>query len=240
LPHLHRFFLEDIPATGSGAMLEGEEAHHALHAVRLRVGEIAGLFDGRGKRATARVTATSRHDVSLEILDAAETAAPGFRLTLAVGWLHQAKSLDFVVRHGTEVGVSRFVFFRAEHSERAPQGMNKFERVAIEACKQSGRDWLPSITACDDLAAAFEACPGERYIARIDEASPPPRGIDGIGEAALFIGPEGDFSPTELALAAATGARPISLGSAVYRTEMAALVGATLLLYEAGELLRAH
>lgn len=234
MPHLHRFYLPAELAAGARLTLEGEEAHHALHVVRVKVGETLALINGRGAEALARVEACSRREVSL-VCEFCEVIAPERRqLTLLQAALHNPKAMEFVVRHGTEIGATRFVIFRAEHSERVRGGLEKLERTAIEAMKQCGRRWLPEIEAVDGIEAALACAQGQILIASMD-APPLPLG-EHLDEDAvsLLVGPEGDFSAGETATAIAAGAKPFSLGQYTYRSEVATLLAATIVQHGRG------
>lgn len=234
MSHLHRFYLPTGLKEGEHVTLGGDEAHHALHAVRVKVGETVALIDGRGTEALARVEGCTRHEVVLGI-DSCNVLPPEpFQLTLLQAALHTPKAMEFVVRHGTEVGVSRFVFFRGQRSERLRGGLDKLERTAIEAMKQCGRRWLPAIEAADDLEAALAAATGQLLIASMDASPAALGGLTGQEDLAILVGPEGDFAEEETAAALAAGARAFSLGRYTYRAEVAAVIAATIVQHGRG------
>ena len=236
MAHLHCFFIpEDTPGTGEIA-LPAEEAHHALRVVRLREGDAVVLFDGQGRELHGRVAACTKRDVYISVERAERHPLPTPALTLAVAWLHKDKAIEEIIRRGTELGVHTFQFFRAAHSEQAPRMGKKWERLAVEACKQCGRRWLPEFVVVDDLEEVLEAAAPDRLIAAMDEEPIPIADALSGQEVTLLIGPEGDFTDAETAAALAAGFRPISLGATTFRTEVAAVVGATLVQYHMGRL----
>lgn len=238
MPHLHRFFLDPPPmAAAREAVLTDYEAHHALHVVRLRQGDAIEVFDGAGRAWDATVSATTRHDVRLALSDMREVAAPRVRVTIFQAWLHRDKAVEELIRHGTEIGFARFVFFPSRHSERAPRANDKWRRTAIEACKQCRRAWLPDFETADSLDAAFETSNGTIFVATQDiPPTPLSSALESVDEVSLFVGPEGDFSDEEIAVFRQHGARAISLGEATYRSEVAAVLAGTLIQYELGRL----
>src|SRR5262249_4480464 len=129
--------------------------------------------------------------------------------------------LDWLVQKVTEVGVTRLVLLAAERSvvrwddERAPRQLDRLRRIAAEAAMQSRRVWLPALCgptpATDVLTTCAVAEPGGRALSASDRA--------------MAIGPEGGWSPAELAMAADR----VSLGEHVLRVETAAIVAATLM-----------
>lgn len=240
MPHLHRFFVESGTEPGASCPLPREEAHHAFHVVRVRVGDEVELFDGRGHAWTARVTEATRRDVSVSVESERTEDPPKARLTLLQAWLNREKTVDELVRRATEVGVDRFVFFRSGHSDRDVKRVDKLERAAIEVCKQSGRGWLPTFETADGLAEALAAAGGLKLVATMDAETVPLR--DALAsrgdnaDVALLVGPEGDFTAEELQAALESGAQPVSLGTLTFRSEAAAALASALVLYELGRL----
>lgn len=236
MPHLHRFYIPAESDTRNEVVLSPDESHHAIKVVRLRVGDEVALFDGQGHDMHGCVTRVDRREVAIRIEDGHEHPPPAPSLTLAQAWLHQEKSIEFIVRHGTEIGVVRFVFFRADRSERAPKMQDKWQRLAIEACKQCGRLWLPEFQCAADLQAVLDAAQGDILVASMDAPPVPLTEAVHGRDTTLVIGPEGDFTDAETKLALEHGAKPISLGAATLRSEVAAIIGATLVQYHLGRL----
>lgn len=236
MAHLHRFHIQPESAHLVEIVLPPEESHHALHVVRLRVGDAVALFDGCGVESLARVVELGKRDVRVIVENRHTAARPAPALTLASAWLHRDKVVEEVIRYGTELGVGRFLFFRAARSEKSPRGEEKWTRWAIEACKQCGRLWLPEFTVAGNLADALERATGDLLIASMELT--PCAWADGVRgrDVTLFIGPEGDFTAEETSQALACGARPVSLGAATFRAETAAVVGAALVQHHLGHL----
>ena len=214
--------------------LPPEEAHHALHVLRLKPGAAIQLFDGGGRAMTASVESVGRKDVHVSILSSHRVQRPAKRVTLLQASLNREKSVEAVIRHSVEVGVDQFCFFRAGHSERAPHLSGKWFRAAVEACKQCGRLWIPRLSAYGSLTMALNDVPRPLYIATTQGPYDDlPEKIDGP-ETTLMVGPEGDFTQEERTLAKEAGAKAISLGDAVYRSEIAAMLGVYLLRHRMG------
>lgn len=218
-------------------MLTGDEAHHAIRVVRVRAGDPVALFDGAGRVWPATVREAGKRDVLLDVGAPAVVPPPAPALCLALAWLHRPQPMEDLVRRGVELGVARFVFYRAARSQAAPRIPEKWRRLAIETCKQCGNAWLPRFETAPDLAAALDACPGAVLIATAD-ADPVPlaRAMENAASITLVVGPEGDFSPDELSRALAAGARPISLGATTFRAEAAAEIALALVRYSSGGL----
>jgi 16S rRNA (uracil1498-N3)-methyltransferase len=241
MAHVHRFYIPPGSEAGFEIPLPPDEAHHAVHVVRVRSGERVVLFDGQGREIEGSVSRLTQREVF--ILPGAEqrVPAPTVQVTLLQAWLLREKSIEYLIQHGTEIGISQFCFFRARHSEKAPRLNARWQRYAIEACKQCARAWLPTFQVVADLNAALDLVRGPLLIATQAFAPVPiAEALRGVGETCssitLLAGPEGDFSPEELQLASDHAAIPISLGEATYRSEVAATLAASLILYELGSL----
>lgn len=236
MPHLHRFYTGPFPQSAPLITLREEEAHHALRVVRVREGDHVALFDGHGREFTGAVQHCTRHEVQVEVQETRLTDRPLPELTLAFAWLHQDKAIEFIIRHGTELGVARFIFFRAARSERPPKLNDKWQRLAIEVCKQSGRLWLPEFTLAKDLSDTLDGLEGQTFFGALDPPHAPLQLPPAASRINLLIGPEGDFTQEEVAVAKSKSALPVSLGQTIFKAEMAALVAITLLQHQAGHL----
>lgn len=229
MPHLHRFIIPTQTPDDAPILLEGEEAHHALRVARVQTNDAVALIDGAGREILGHVTRCDRHSLEISPDRVRRIPRPLPQLSLALGWLHRAAPIEFAIRHGTEVGVDRFLFFRAQHSERAPQPSAKWARIAAEACKQCGRLWFPHFETMNDLDAVL-AADGPILLACTDGMALPQAALADAQHLTLIIGPEGDFSPRERAAAQAAGALPLRLTETTLRSEVAAVAGAVLLL----------
>jgi 16S rRNA (uracil1498-N3)-methyltransferase len=234
MSHLHRFHVPaDTPEAGLLPLPEAE-AHHALRVVRLRDGEEVELFDGAGRVWRGTFEQTGKRDALVKLLHCEQEAPPPHQLTLVQANLHRDQAVEELLRRGTEVGVTRFQFFRAARSEHAPKLNAKWERLLVETCKQCGRNWLPAIEVIADPVEAVRAHLGTCYVAAMRAGARPVAECAASTAALLVVGPEGDITPQELDALCEAGAAPITLGPYVYRAEVAAILGATLLLHHAG------
>jgi 16S rRNA (uracil1498-N3)-methyltransferase len=237
MSHLHRFYHPQGVSGSGSALLSPEESHHALRVLRVRSGDAVELFDGQGHTWTASVGVLSRAEVAVEVTGETFTPREQPGLTLAQAWLHRDKVLDELVRDVTVLGVARICFYRAAHSEKAPRYSPKWTRLAIEACKQCGRRWLPEITVAANLAELLEqntsACIA---VAAMEGPHVPVSSIGTTLPVVYIVGPEGDFSTDEMGVLRERGALPLSLGRYTLRSETAASVGVTLIQQQLGAL----
>ncbi|MBI5095156.1 MAG: 16S rRNA (uracil(1498)-N(3))-methyltransferase [Candidatus Hydrogenedentes bacterium] len=235
MAHAFRFYIAPDSPIADEVALPPDEAHHALHVARVQVGDAVTLFDGQGREWDGRVANATRRDAVIAIGPVREVPRPRWRLTLAQAWIKRDKAIESIIQRGTELGVGRFSFFPATHSERKPHGEEKWLKYAIESCKQCGRAWLPAFDVAESLEGALQNSRGAVILATKDEAPTALRDAVTGSEVTLLVGPEGDFTAEERAAALRHGAKAVSFGSVTYRSEAAAILGATLILRELGE-----
>ncbi len=174
--------------------LEGNELHHLVHVMRIKVGEEVELVNGKGGFAKAKVETVAKGHATLLILSSQTTPLPTPHLVLAVPLMRPAK-LELVIEKCTELGTDAFWLYEAEHSEKGALSEHQWERlrhVAISAMKQCGRLWLPPIEQIE-FEAIFQANKTVLFgDPRRKEFSPIPK-----GEILFVSGPEKGFSKEE-------------------------------------------
>ena len=239
---LRRFYVDLLPQAGAAFTLHGDEAHHLLNVVRVRVGEEVELFDGSGSLARARLLGGRRSEASLQVLGVEAVDVEASRkLTIACA-LPRSTRMDFLIEKCCELGVSRFVPMVTRRSvvdptERQENHLVRWRRAVIEASKQCGRTRLMEITA----VLSFESALMTREQAHRMIASTAPGGT-GLAEFAArvqpgqdvtaFIGPEGGFTPEEVDQAVGGGCAAVSMGPRILRVETAAVAVAACLLLD--------
>lgn len=245
LPPVSRFFLPPH-CWSSDPALVGEEARHCAQVLRSSRGDIIEVFDGAGRRARAEILSVSKGRVALA-LDACapsgQVLTPQIRLFQAIP---KGKTMDLIVQKAVELGVAaiqpvitRHTVVRLEPGE-ALRKAEKWQRVALEACKQCGQNTLPEVGLPMPLAEALAASsPASlRVMASLAPGARPLRDLlrgQSPGCVDVLVGPEGDFSAEETAAAQAAGFLPATLGSIVLRAETAAFFTLGAMRYEFGD-----
>jgi len=245
---VHRFYLPPAQCSEPVLFLSGREAHHALHVLRLRRGEHISVLDGEGREFVGEITAYDRDKVSLRITEKRSLPAQPWQITLLQA-IPKGKLFESIIQKATELGVFRIVPLLSERvvlhvKEKQAHGKTaKWQQTAIEAIKQCGSPWLPKVelpqTPRQFLAGqeTFEL----PLIASLQPGASHPRQCFREFQRqharrpksiCIWIGPEGDFSPEEIALIQSGGAHPITLGPLVLRTETAAIFCLSCLNYE--------
>lgn len=244
---MHRFHLPPAACRGPALTLTGGEAHHALHVLRVQPGDRVAVLDGAGHEHLCDVRETARHEVRLTVRQSTEHPPLPHDITL-IQAVTKTRSMDWIVQKATELGARRIVPVVADRSvPRLDPGANdrtaKWEEIAIEALKQCGTPWLPRIDPPQPLSAYIARA--ERFplslLASLQPDARHPREIlracatehGGTPAAvAIWIGPEGDFTPAEVLEIRNSGAQPITLGPLVLRSETAAVYCLAFLSYE--------
>ena len=251
---MHRFFVDFTPAEGQEVTLTGALAHQVGRVLRLRPGATIVLLDGSGREFTVELTgfaaAPRAHPVTGRVVASRQNEAePSLAVTLYAAPL-KGDHFAWTLQKCTEVGAAAFVPILTERTVaggEAPEGsarLERWRRIVREAAEQSGRGRIPPVRpplrfadACRAAAAAGPALiPWEEERARtLREVSEALLGAaDPPVAVSLFIGPEGGFSPGEVALAREQGLAPVTLGPRILRAETAALVATALMIAEYG------
>lgn len=224
-----RFFLP--AADWNSAYLPEAEARHASQVLRMASGDAAVVFDGTGRAASVELTEVAKKRVAFRRLREWREVRPVPEIHLIVALIRNER-FDWLVQKATELGASSIRPVAAERSvvkitgADATKRREKWRQGAVEAAKQCGHLVLPEIFTVSGPEAAFRAAPaGCKGI--------PAVGVGGAGlgdflageaDAVTFaIGPEGDWSESEMNAAGACGFIPIDLGKHVLRSETAAL-----------------
>ena len=216
---MHVFYTPDIQ---SQAELPEEEAAHAVRVLRLQTGDEVTLTDGKGNfyRAEISTATTKRCLVNIAPLWSGH-------LHIAMAPTKNMDRTEWFAEKATEIGFDELTFLNCRFSERKEIKPARLEKILVSAMKQSQKATLPELNGMTDFRT-FVSQPfdGRKFIAHCEEGVKPLlKQTYHPGENALvLIGPEGDFSPEEIALALKYGFEPISLGESRLRTETAALV----------------
>jgi 16S rRNA (uracil1498-N3)-methyltransferase len=247
---MHRFYISPVNWESRALALAGSEAHHARDVLRMKQGEKLVLFNGRGREITAEIVDMSGDEIRLRKLHEAETAALKCRIILGQA-IPKGKNMELIVQKAVEIGATEIAPIISDRtivqvdSESAVQKQSKWQHIAIEAAKQSGQNWLPHVHTPKRLAELFSVASEESFDLRlIGSLQPDAQHLKKVladyssehqgrpRSVLMLVGPEGDFTPAELALARRHGCRPITLGPIILRVETAAIYCLSVLSYE--------
>lgn len=244
-----RLFQPGIAAVkGHLIEVDGPEARHAMKVLRVREGDLIDVLNGSGQVIPCKVHALDKQVLRLETVDILTQQKPLWEIRLYTS-LIKHKAMDWIIQKATELGAaviqpirsSRCVVDLADSNKRK---IVHWRQTMIEAVKQCGNPWLPDLHAPTDLKSALQKTDAERAIHLVaaldDEAKPVSSCFDRAirvhgampGVVGLWIGPEGDFTPSELNAFREAGFFFMTLGPHVLRSETAALAGLSVILQE--------
>jgi 16S rRNA (uracil1498-N3)-methyltransferase len=238
-----RFYLPPAEWKLASPSLDEDESRHVLNVLRFGVGDRVKVFDGEGAEAGADIIDVESNRVRLRLANRMRSPPLPCSIILAQAVL-KGRQMDFIIQKAIELGVSRIVPLLSERTivhldmSDAEKKRGKWRQLAIEACKQCGQNRIPKIDAPRTPTAFFERQepialmliaslePDALRIKSVLAKCPRPRSV------CVLVGPEGDFTPAELAWAKSRGCTPITLGPLILRSETAALYCLSVLGHE--------
>ncbi|MHA8076508.1 RsmE family RNA methyltransferase [Aquirufa sp. TARAVU-A1A] len=218
------------PNPTSIGFLNEEESFHACRVLRLRSGDAIRILDGVGGLYEAVIDSIDSKKTSfvkLQLIEKQEK--PAFQIHLYVAPTKQMERMEWMVEKCCEFGIHTIGFFVSKNSERKEMKLNRLEKIAIAALKQSKNLFLPKIQALAPLKQVMDTiklgADDQALFAHISDPPVPTLGKQiGLNKSYyLFIGPEGDFSSEETTNMLKNNFTPFSLGKAILRTETACI-----------------
>jgi 16S rRNA (uracil1498-N3)-methyltransferase len=212
--------------------LDEEESKHVQRVLRLSIGDTIYLTDGKGSLYEAQLTQTKAKNTLFNVVNKIFFSPPHYSIHIAIAPTKNADRMEWFVEKAVELGIQQISFILCDNSERRTINIERIEKKAISAMKQSGQYWLPSINPIKPFKQFVETAKGnEHFIGFVDDQHP-----THLQTAAtpgkvyvVLIGPEGDFSKNELAFALEQNMKKISLGTTRLRTETAGIAACHIL-----------
>lgn len=223
-----QFYAPDIERT---LTLPESDSQHCVRVLRMAEGEHIEVIDGQGHRFTCVLVSAHPKRAVVEIVERRDMPLPWPQeITLAVAPTKHMDRMEWMTEKLTEIGINRIVPLRCQRSERKEIKIERLEKTAISAMKQSLKAVLPVVEPLTPLMQFIRECKAhQRFVCYCDDAVERrelAREYQAGTDVAIIIGPEGDFSPEEIAEALALGWVPVTLGPSRLRTETAAIVAA--------------
>lgn len=224
-----QFYSPDIEST---LALPESDSRHCSRVLRMQPGDEISVVDGKGHRLLCRLTDNNPNRTSVEIIERETIPNPWPNcITAMVAPTKHMDRMEWLLEKLVEIGIDRFVPVKCRFSERKEIKRERLEKIAVSAMKQSLKAVLTEVTDMKSLKAAvaeFEA--PQKFFGYCDANFPRELLADSYcagSDVIILVGPEGDFSPEEVAMLVDTGYRPVTMGDTRLRTETAALVGVT-------------
>ncbi len=228
MAHLY-ICIEPGPFEAGGTLtLSGDEAHHAAAVGRLGVGEKTLVADGRGHQATALTTEVSPGRVVLAVESASFHPSPQPEVWLAQALAKGGRD-EAAIQMACELGVDGIIPLQAQRSvslwreDKVRKGVQRWQKIMLEASKQSLRAWVPTVLDPVDVAALVALATTYEIVVLDPDATQPLSQYqpEGAKPVLLVVGPEGGLAPEEINQLVAAGARALKLGTTVLRTSTA-------------------
>lgn len=243
-----RFFMAGGNFAGGTVLISGEDAAH-VKVLRLRVGDNIIICDGDKTDHHCTIQRITPDEVEAEVFESVPCPAePSVHCTILAGLPKQGERSDYIVQKSVESGASEIVFFISHRCVAKPddKGMEKkvarWQRIAEEAAKQSGRGIIPQVSAVGSFAEALDIANKKDLALFMYETGDRVEMKDAIEKvpnpstAAIITGPEGGFEPYEAELAAKLGFSLCSMGPRILRCETAPVAALTALMYATGNM----
>ena len=246
-----RFFHEAVvPPDQAVIHLSGDDFHHIHDVLRLKAGDAITVCDGAGTDLAGQISRYGESTVEVSIFTRSmNQSEPPYRVTLYQG-MAKGDKMESIIQKSVELGVSQLVLMICSRCVSLPEKrdyagkLTRWNRIAAEAAKQSGRGLRPTVGPIlsfqDALASASAAdirmipweLEREQSIRTVLESWQQTASGKPYPAISVLIGPEGGFSQEEIQLAAASGLQPVTLGRRILRTETAGPAVLAMILYQ--------
>lgn len=221
------FYNPDIDETTESFSFDKEESRHIIKVLRKKDSDILHVTNGLGLLFETEITLASDNKCTVQVLSVKKADSPKFRLHLAVAPTKMNDRFEWFLEKATEIGIQEITPIFCDRSERKAINPERFEKIILSAMKQSNETFLPKLNPAVSFKEFIkQKNEGLNLIAHCEETDK--KSLKEIlkpnENVTMLIGPEGDFSEKEIALALENKFQPVTLGNTRLRTETAAIV----------------
>lgn len=222
---MHRFYAPDIETQN---ILPEEESQHAIRVLRLTPGEPIEVIDGKGNLFLCKIADSHPKRCAVDILEVVKQPSHwGCEIVVGIAPTKNIDRTEWMLEKCIEIGVDKIVPLKCRFSERKEIKIERLDKIAVSAMKQSLKALKPVISDMTPIERFITApFDGQKFIAYCGkevERRLFAKEYVPFSNVMILIGPEGDFSQQEVALALNNGFIPVSLGDSRLRTETAAV-----------------
>lgn len=240
-----RFFMAGANIAGGMAIMTGRDAEH-VHVLRLRPGEDMIICDGEGTDYKCRLVKADKEQVEAEVIEVVRCPAePSVKVSVMCG-LPKGDKTDYIIQKSVEAGANEIIFFKSSRCvakpEKPEKKLERWQRIAEEAAKQSGRGIIPQVSWAGEFADMLDIAV-KKDLGLFMYETGEREALDAvlsantdIKTAAIITGPEGGFQQYEADLAKVVGLHICSMGERILRCETAPIVALTAMMYATGNL----
>ena len=226
------YFYEPLIATGMTQFTLSEvSSKHCVQVLRMDVGEPIEITNGQGGLFHATIQVAHKKNALVTITKSIQTARPKQQLHLAISLLKNAVRLEWLFEKATEMGLTTITPLLCERTIHERFKTERMQQIIQSAMIQSQQTWLPVLTEPIPFQQFIkQATVSQKLIAHCEPLQKTSiKSIEPSNDLVLLIGPEGDFSPTEIEAAIAKDFTPIDLGPTRLRTETAGIFALSIL-----------
>ncbi|OXG04829.1 16S rRNA (uracil1498-N3)-methyltransferase [Flavobacterium araucananum] len=221
------FYNPDIDQSTESFSFDKEESRHIIKVLRKKDSDILHVTNGLGLLFETEITLASDNKCIVQVLSITKAEEPKFRLHLAVAPTKMNDRFEWFLEKATEIGIQEITPVICDRSERKVINLERFEKIILSAMKQSNETFLPKLNEAISFKEFIkQKNDGLQLIAHCEETDK--KSLKDIlkpnESVTMLIGPEGDFSEKEIALALENNYQPVTLGNTRLRTETAAIV----------------
>ena len=225
------FYIEHLLPEQDVVNLQEETGKHIVQVLRMKVGEKLQLTDGRGNLFTTEIINDHKKSPQVKVLSSLIRQESRTKLSIAISLVKNNSRFEWFLEKATEIGVNKIIPLICERTERQHYRLDRMKTILISAMLQSRQVWLPGIGE----PVRFNDCIKQIYQPQKFIAHCLPEQKKAFADSVLkesdtiiLIGPEGDFTPSEIEYAIQNNLVPVSLGETRLRTETAGIVAVTL------------
>jgi 16S rRNA (uracil1498-N3)-methyltransferase len=218
-------------------VLDEDTSRHAVQVLRMKKGERLNLTDGKGNLMTTVILNDHKRHCSVIVEKITNEPAPEKIVAIGISLLKNTDRFEWFVEKATEIGIKQIIPLVCERTEKEKFRYERIKGICISSMLQSQQAWLPLLHEPVSFKKLVDSAhAAHKMIAHCDNTSEKTKlsSFSLHGDSIILIGPEGDFTPEEIALAQTKGFIPVSLGDTRLRTETAGIVAASLLCNSTG------
>ncbi len=227
------FYIGEIDIMNDELVLDESNSRHAVSVLRMQEGAALYVTDGKGHLINAVIIDNHKKKCRLRVTGSSSTAEGARRTAIAISLIKNPVRFEWFLEKATEIGVTDIFPLHCQRTEKQHYRQDRMHNVLVSALLQSRQTWLPllhepmkymEIVKQDKFGQKFIAHCLEENKKQLDQSM-----IDATASRLILIGPEGDFTLSEIEQALQCGFVPITLGETRLRTETAGIVASVLL-----------
>jgi len=225
------FFIDHhVPEQGI-INLQEETGKHIIQVLRMKAGEKVQLTDGNGNLFTTEIINDHKKSPQGKILSSLFRQQPPAKVSIAISLVKNNSRFEWFLEKATEIGINEIIPLICERTERQHFRLDRMKSILISAMLQSRQVWLPKLTGPVTFSDCIKQIHQEqKFIAHClpEQGQAFANSVHKESDTIILIGPEGDFTQSEIEFAMQNNFVPVSLGETRLRTETAGIVAVTL------------